>query len=66
MAADVAFRYEREIMDNLTISDIQKIIAKDESRTLELKTTTGELDKGMASACAFLTLMAEDHWSEGN
>lgn len=54
MAADVAFRYEREIMDNLTISDIQKIIAKDESRTLELKTTTGELDKGMASACAFL------------
>lgn len=37
-----------------TIDDIKKLIAKDETRTLELKKTTGELYKGMESACAFL------------
>ena len=30
------------------------LIAADESRTLELKKTTGELKDGMHSACAFL------------
>ena len=37
-----------------TIDDIKKLIAKDETRTLELKKTTGELYKGMETACAFL------------
>lgn len=40
--------------NELTIEDIQKIVAKDESRYLELKQSTGELYKAMASACAFL------------
>ena len=41
-------------MKELSISDIQGIIKKDEGRTLELKETTGELAKAMTSACAFL------------
>ena len=39
---------------SMTINDIKKLIASDESRTLELKKTTGELKDGMHSACAFL------------
>lgn len=38
----------------MIIDDIKKLIASDESRTLELKKTTGELKDGMHSACAFL------------
>ena len=38
----------------MTIDDIKSIIATDETRTLELKKTTGELKDGMHSACAFL------------
>lgn len=38
----------------LTIKDIIAIAAKDESRVLELKQSTGELYKAMTSACAFL------------
>ena len=38
----------------MTIDDIRALIAADESRTLELKKTTGELKDGMHSACAFL------------
>lgn len=38
----------------MTIEDIKEIIKKDESRTLEVKETTGELVKAMCSACAFL------------
>ena len=38
----------------MTLDDIKKLIASDESRTLELKKTTGELKDGMHSACAFL------------
>lgn len=38
----------------ITIDDIKKLIAKDETRTLELKKTTGELYKGMETACALL------------
>lgn len=38
----------------MTIDDIKTLIASDESRTLELKKTTGELKDGMHSACAFL------------
>lgn len=38
----------------MTINDIKKLIASDESRILELKKTTGELKDGMHSACAFL------------
>lgn len=38
----------------MTIDDIKKLIAKDESRTLELKKTTGELNRGLETACAFL------------
>ena len=38
----------------MTIDDIRALIATDESRTLELKKTTGELKDGMHTACAFL------------
>lgn len=38
----------------MTIDDIKKLIVSDESRTLELKKSTGELKDGMHSACAFL------------
>ena len=38
----------------MTIDDIKVLIASDESRTLELKKTTGELKDGMHAACAFL------------
>ena len=38
----------------MTIDEIKALIAADESRTLELKKTTGELKDGMHSACAFL------------
>ena len=38
----------------MTIDDIRTLIAADESRTLELKKSTGELKGGMHSACAFL------------
>ena len=38
----------------MTIGDIKSLIAADESRTLELKKSTGELKDGMHSACAFL------------
>lgn len=38
----------------MTIEDIQTLIAAGESRTLELKKSTGELKDGMHSACAFL------------
>ncbi len=38
----------------MTIEEIKALIASDESRTLELKKTTGELKDGMHAACAFL------------
>ena len=38
----------------MIIDDIKSIIKSDETRTLELKKTTGELKDGMHSACAFL------------
>lgn len=38
----------------MTTDDIKKLVSADESRTLELKKTTGELKDGMHSACAFL------------
>ena len=38
----------------MTIDEVKKLIAKDETRTLELKKTTGELHRGMETACAFL------------
>ena len=38
----------------MTINDIKALIAADESRTLELKKSTGELKDGMHAACAFL------------
>ena len=38
----------------MTIEDITKLVAVDESRTLELKKSTGELKDGMHAACAFL------------
>lgn len=43
-----------EIVAKMTIDDIKVLIASDESRTLELKKTTGELKDGMYAACAFL------------
>lgn len=38
----------------MTIEDIKKLIAQDETRVLELKKTTGELIKGMQTLYAFL------------
>lgn len=37
----------------MTIDDIKTLIAADESKTLELKKTIGELKDGMHSACVF-------------
>lgn len=42
----------------MTIADIQNLIKNGESRTLELKKTTGELQDGMHSACAMQILTA--------
>ena len=44
----------------MTIEDIRVLIAADESRTLELKKSSGELKDGMHSACAFLN--TEGDW----
>lgn len=38
----------------MTFEGIKEHIAKDEHRSLELKKTTGEIQDGMHSACAFL------------
>ena len=38
----------------MIIEDVKAIIQGDETRTLEVKKTTGELKDGMRSACAFL------------
>ena len=38
----------------MTIDDIKALIEADESRTLELKKSTGELKDGIHAACAFL------------
>lgn len=38
----------------MTIAEIQELINKDETRTLELKKTTGELKEAMHTICAFL------------
>jgi ATP-dependent DNA helicase RecG len=38
----------------MTFEEIQELVKKDEHRCLELKKTTGELQDGMHSACAFL------------
>ena len=38
----------------LNLEDINKMIARGESSTLECKLTTGELHRGMESACAFM------------
>ena len=44
----------------MTIEEIQALIHNDETRTLELKKTTGELKDGMRSACAFLNTAGDD------
>ena len=38
----------------MTIDEVKKLNARDETRTLELKKTTGELHRGMETACASL------------
>lgn len=38
----------------MTFEEIQELVNKDEHRCMELKKTTGELQDGMHSACAFL------------
>lgn len=43
-----------KILTIMTIEDVKVIIRGDETRTLEMKKTTGELKDGMRSACAFL------------
>ncbi len=44
----------REITAMMTIKDIEVLIGKGESATLEFKKTTGQLERGMESLCAFL------------
>lgn len=44
----------------MNIDEIRALVAEDESRTLELNKSTGELKDGMHSACAFLN--TEDGW----
>ena len=44
----------------MTIEDVKAIIQGDETRTLEMKKTTGELKEGMRSACAHLD--APSYW----
>ena len=44
----------------MTIEDIKKLIANNESRVLELKKSTSELVKGMQTLCAFLN--ADGGW----
>ena len=48
------YRVRERMFSRMTIDEIKKMIAKDETRTLELKKTTGELHRGMETACAFL------------
>ena len=38
----------------MDFNELKALIASDESRTLELKKSTGELKDGMHAACAFL------------
>lgn len=38
----------------MTVAEIQELIKNDETRTLELKKTTGELKEAMRTVCAFL------------
>ena len=47
-------KHIRKIEGIMTIEDVKVIIQGDETRTLEMKKTTGELKDGMRSACAFL------------
>ena len=46
--------YNDKRFENMTIENIKKLIAGDETRTLELKKTTGELKDAMHSVCAML------------
>ena len=46
--------FERNITTQMNIKEIERLVARGESATLELKQSTGELHKGMETACAFL------------
>lgn len=39
----------------MTIDDIRELVSAGESKTLELKKSSGELKDGLHSACAFLS-----------
>ena len=47
-------KYASGAMQELTITDIQDILRREENRVMEAKKTTGELVAGMQSGCAFL------------
>ncbi len=47
-------------MTRMNIREIERLVAKGEGATLELKQTTGELHRGMETACAFLN--SEGGW----
>ncbi len=53
-------------MRELTIHDIETIIRSDENRILEVKKTTGEIDAGMSSGCAFLKMRSFTEKPPGN
>lgn len=38
----------------MNFKDLERLISQDETKSLELKKSTGELKEGMRSACAFL------------
>ena len=50
----------------MTINDIHKLIAKDETRQVELKKSTGELKDAMHSACEFLSVFLNIKESHGS
>ncbi len=47
-------------MEEMDFGEIEQLVARGESATLELKQSTGELRKGMETACAFLN--SEGGW----
>lgn len=46
--------FGKNITAPMNIKEIERLVERGESATLELKQSTGELHKGMETACAFL------------
>ena len=46
------------MMEIKTLSDIKQLLVDPENEQLEFKETTGQLDRGMETLCAFLNSKA--------